>query len=157
MPSGYDVEIRTDSEIRFPPECVICGAPNSNQKVQISGNPIGYFGMWKWQLGRTSRMSIPAHSHCGGKLKKALVFRQLILLVVAAPVVALALVFEWARLTMLAMLLLLIAPLMIWQIRNPPPVEFTSDDGMYTFTFKNESYAKKFADMNVTAVHEEDA
>ena len=113
--------------------------------------------MWKWQLGRTSKMSIPAHSKCGGELKRSLVLRQLILIAVALPVVVLALVLERTKLEMLLLLILLIAPLIIWQIRNPPLVEFTSDDGVYTFTFKHEQYARKFADMNITAAHEEDA
>ena len=156
MSFGYDVEVSVGAEIRFPPTCAICGTPVADESIPIQGSPSGFFGMWKWQFGLNKELLIPAHPDCGRSLRRSYIARQLVLLAIAIPLVVAAIVYEIGRLEFLAILVVAITPPILWQIHNPLKVEFTTEDDLHKFTFKDLGFAEQFAQLNSAKVVRED-
>ncbi len=119
-----------------------------NNSIGMTGNPVGYFGLWKYQFGFNPKIEVPAHNICGKQLKSNVRFRNFFLMCIAAIVLAIGFYFDWERWQFLTLLLVLILPPIYWQIKNAPPFEFELDDGVFELRFSNKEYAEEFAKLN---------
>lgn len=148
MPAIYGVAVPTDAPINYPSWCVICGEKHEGKQIKLQANPVGYFGLWKWQFGLNRKLDIPLHSPCGSAIRKSLIRRQIFLLVFTALAFALSISFDWGRLETLGFALVLMTPVFLWQFHNPPEIEFTENKSATTFNFRDIRYAREFANLN---------
>ncbi len=157
LPPAYDVEVPVGTKIQFPQGCAVCRNPSHGESIEIQSNPVGYWGLWKWELGLNSKLPIPAHSRCGEGLRGSLVFRQLALLAIGLMVLGLAIWLDWGKVELFGILLIALSPPIFWQLHNPLLVGLTNDDGLFTFTFRERQYAEEFTQLNASEVLSDDA
>jgi len=148
MTIGYEVVVDEREHVVFPAKCVVCGKLREGPSVSVQGNPVGYFGMWKWQFGLNQKIALPAHPGCGAQLKKGILWRQMALVAGAILALTAAIYSDSGRVGAVGLSLVLLIPPILWQIHNPLPIEFLVSRGKIEFTFKDHSYADEFAALN---------
>jgi hypothetical protein len=131
---SYDVLVNRNIKVIFPSMCVVCRDTCSN-KEKIRANPDGYFGLWIWLFGATEQISVPCHADCSKKLKRSLFKRNLFLLALIIPALILCIYYDFNRFILLVIAFAFMLPGIVWQIYNPPPLEFqkNGDEILYTF------------------------
>lgn len=148
-PDGFFVEISETKKIEFPEICIVCGEKVRNgNTVTITGNPVGHYGLWKYQFGFNPKISIPAHGNCGKRLKAENRYRIFVYMAIGAIVLIVGIYNDLERWQILLSLSFLLLPLIIWHIKNAPFFEFELEDGIFEFHFADKEYAKEFADCN---------
>ncbi len=153
MALGTDVVLKDDADVLFPEKCVVCGLPTEYKTDRLEADPPpSYFGGFKWLAGKTGSLRFPLHSRCSDKLKNQLSFRNLLIFGFVIIISVIGIYHGLNRWEIITLGLLLILPIALWQMHNPPPVTFTVDDGIITFTFKDRSYAVNFAEINNTTI-----
>ncbi|MCD4744482.1 MAG: hypothetical protein K8R67_18615 [Desulfobacteraceae bacterium] len=145
---GFYVDIPEAKEIIFPDKCLVCNKKIKNSSVNITGNPVGYFGLWKFQFGFNPKITVPAHVDCGKQLKSNIRSRNFFLMFIVSIVLLIGLYFNWERWQTLTFLFALILPPIYWQLKNAPSFEFELEDGVFEFRFSNKEYAEEFAKSN---------
>lgn len=146
---GFFVEISESRSIEFPDKCLVCGEKVRNgNTVTITGNPVGYYGLWKYQFGFNPKINVPAHVNCGKQLQANIRYRVFLYMVVCAIVLIVGIYFDLERWQMLLSLSVLLLPLIIWHVKNAPFFEFELEDGIFKFHFAEKEYAKEFAAYN---------
>lgn len=73
----------------------------------------------------------------------------------ATLAIPIAIYFDLSRWITVLLVIAFMTPPILWQIHNPPPIEFLKEDDKMEFTFRNEAYAKEFASLNNSVVEEE--
>lgn len=147
-PDGFYVVIQESKEILFPEKCVVCKKEVQDHYICITGNPVGYYGLWKYQLGFNPKIKVPAHTNCGKKVKSSIQSRNVILMGICGIVSAMGIYFDWERWQFILFFLVLGLPPICWQIKNAPPFEFELDHGVFEFHFSDKEYAEEFAKIN---------
>jgi len=138
--------------VKFPAKCVVCGQSSNIETVFISGEPYGFWlGVWKWLFGMTPEIAVPAHKECGKTLKKGLLRKNVHLMILSAIAGGAGLYFDLDLLVIGLIITAVITPSILWQIRNPLPVEFAEVEGNLRFKFRDSNYACEFAALNVVA------
>ena len=138
--------------MQFPDRCVVCGGHADGKQVTLRGNPAGLHGMLPWLLGRTRRLSIPAHRSCGAPLKRRVLLRTLttLLLTTAAVITGISLGLP-AWQTVAAAALVAAVPVAL-QVVDPVAFEFTYRSGRYELELRDTSYAQELAELNDSEV-----
>jgi hypothetical protein len=144
---SYDVFVNRNIKVQFPNICVVCKETCSDKEI-IRANPDGYFGMWIWLFGGTKQISVPSHPECSKKLKKSLLKRNLFLLALVIPALIFNIYYDLNRFILLIIALVFMLPAILWQIYNPPPLEFHKNGDEILYTFQDQDYAKRFASIN---------
>jgi hypothetical protein len=151
MPASYNVLIDLSCQVRFPEACVVCGKP-CHTTYPFKANPDGYFGCWRWMAGRTKRYDVPCHADCASSLSNCHRNRIMLIMAMATPAIIIGIYFDLSRWIVALLVVAFITPPILWQIHNPPPIEFMRDDDKMQFTFRSEGYAKEFASLNHSIV-----
>jgi len=151
---GYYVEVGDRENILFPPRCIVCDKNVDGSYIKIQGNPVGYYGAWKWQFGLNPKIKVPAHIKCGHKLKRNILFRNLLLFFLAAIILIIGIYFDWNRWQIIGLILVVLILPLYWQEKNAPAFEFRLEDKIYEFRFLNKEYAREFAGLNGVSIKE---
>jgi hypothetical protein len=145
---GFYVEIADSMKIIFPDRCLVCNKSIQNSSVTITGNPVGYFGLWKYQFGFNPKLEVPAHVDCGKQLRSNVRSRNYLIMLIVAIVLGIGFYFHWDRWQMLTLIFALILLPIYWQLKNAPPFEFELEGGVFEFRFSSKEYAEEFARFN---------
>lgn len=147
MPLSIDVIVHRESVV-FPQRCVICDLEAIGEVVELRGNPVGLFGVIPWLLRRTRKLAVPAHAHCGSRLARAILARNLSLIIGVTAVVILAIPLGLSKWQAIGLAATLIVLPILWQVMRPLPFEFTHHGDCFKLMFSNRSYARDVAELN---------
>ena len=90
MALASTVQVKCEPPPRFPDRCVLCNQSCDAERIQLAGNPAGRFGGFLWIGGLSGRLTVPAHTACGLKLRRSLRWRNLGMVTATLAAVALA-------------------------------------------------------------------
>ncbi|HUE72340.1 MAG TPA: hypothetical protein VMP01_15760 [Pirellulaceae bacterium] len=147
MPLCTDVIVRKD-EVTFPKTCVVCGRTVEDENARLRGNPVGFYGVIPWIFGATKKLNVPAHQQCGSKLSRALLIRNLALIVGVTAVLIVAVSLGLTKWQALGLAIAAIAIPIVWQVIRPLPFEFTHHSGQFKLMFLDPAYAREIATLN---------
>ena len=147
MKKRYHTNISIKKTPTFPKLCVICGNP-CEQIREIYGNPkVSYLGGWQWLLGGAMTLRIYGHHSCVRRLKIRLMSRSIILFIACLPLILIK-IFELNPFIYFPISLVVIAAILLYQIKNPVQFEFTQVSDMLSIEFENENVANEFSRLN---------
>jgi hypothetical protein len=148
-------------EPAFPNRCVVCLRKNNVGMIEVKGEAVGFSGYFKWILGSSGRRKVPAHVGCARKLRRRNFWRNVGVLVLftVLPIVWFALrinevqmPFEFNKTSLCVAATILFLPIFIAEELRPSPFEFRESETFVTFEFKDQTYAKEFAELNDTEI-----
>ncbi len=147
MPLSTDVIVRKES-VTFPHKCVVCYKPVDGEEVKLRGNPVGFYGVIPWLFAATRKLEVPAHQKCGSALSRAMMIRNLSLIVGVLVVLVFAVSLGLTKLQAIGLAIAAIAAPIIWQVLRPLPFEFTHHSDHFKLMFLDPVYAREIADSN---------
>jgi hypothetical protein len=147
MPLSTEVIVRKDN-ISFPRRCVVCGGDIDDQHACLRGSPVGFYGVIPWIFGATKKLEVPAHQQCGSRLGRALMARNLALIVGVTAVLVLAISLGLTKWQAIGLAIAAIAIPVVWQVIRPLPFEFTHHSGQFKLMFLDPSLAREVATLN---------
>ncbi len=142
-----DVVVRRES-VEFPPRCVVCGGEADGETIGLRGNPTGLFGVIPWLLVRTKRLEVPAHRRCGTRLRRAILLRNLALIIGVTAAVILAMCLGLGKWQSIGLVIAGLSIPTAWQVVRPLPFEFTHHRDHFKLMFADRDYAREAAAMN---------
>jgi hypothetical protein len=115
MPLSTEVIVRKD-DISFPQRCLVCGGNAENQHARLRGSPVGFHGVIPWIFGATKKLEVPAHQECESKLRRALMIRNLAVIVSVTAVLVLAISLGLTKWQAIGLAIAAIAIPIVWQV-----------------------------------------
>ena len=154
MPLCTDVNLPKWHKAVFPKRCVRCGSDPQDGTLRIWTQSIGWWSAL-WMFGSGFSVRVPACYSCGWRIRIKRVGGLLITIVVAM----LFLAFVWPyvegavprilrKWVALAMVLVCLAPVWIWEVIFPPPIDITAFPKTVDYEFRDADYAREFARLN---------
>jgi len=149
MTKEHDVVLPVGMQVKFPDQCVACGASQPNGRKwfwTLNSNPSGNMICW---------LRVPMCRPCGWTALSGQLLYLAVVLLVFVGVVALLSFFAWewkdrAAIRIVAAVLAVPAVLALfaWSWIFPPPFSFASD--MTLLTFRSQETADAFRQLNQT-------
>ena len=159
MKKTFDVIIDKLQGITFPSHCVVCKRPHNDQHGIIELTPGGAY--WHhlvtsldYITSKTHVLSIPGHTKCLKSMRTSFWLRWLLLFLIIISCVIYGAVNDWNRFQSIVIGLIIAAPLIIWQVTHPLPIEYSQRSGKYIFSFSDRKYAELFAALNNAKIEE---
>ena len=147
MPLSTDVIVR-EKAVSFPRRCVVCCKPVDAEDIILRGNPVGFYGVIPWLFGATKKLEVPAHQKCGSELSRAMMIRNLSLIVGVLLVVIVAASLGLTKWQAIGLAMAATAaPIIIYVVR-PLAFEFTYQSSHFKLMFLDPDYAREIADLN---------
>lgn len=134
--------------IEFPRRCVVCDLESHAETIGLRGNPVGFYGVLPWLFQRTRKLYVPAHGYCGSKLWRAILFRNLSLIVGVLIALVFAVYIGLAKWHAIGFAVTLIFLPIIWQVLRPLPFEFIHHGDRFNLMFASRALAREVAALN---------
>ncbi|MGB3970008.1 MAG: hypothetical protein WBO45_24955 [Planctomycetota bacterium] len=157
-----DVRLPKNVTPVFPDACCACGAPRPGDRVSVANRRFRWYELiwpWSWFLNKRVRVEVPVCAGCRPALLAGRRWRSWILAGVIVAVVSLA--YPWAKsigagrtvakVVVLAVCVVCLAPLMLWWALHPPPFDTTVGADHVDYEFASAEYARQFAACNPAA------
>ena len=157
MAEGFNVEIISKSQIKYPEECIVCGRNANGQKGKVQVGPLDM----NMAFSKKNIVEVPMHNRCSTKYKLTFWKRYGFIFIIGAVVlIALIIYTDYDsisdrlinRIILIIVLSVVLIPILVWHFNRPLPIECEYEKGNYIFTFNNRSYAERFAQINGSKV-----
>lgn len=160
MPMSSDVTLPRSKAVHFPDNCIRCGKEHPGETLAYSARESNFFSNWFlwWWPGKKVTVHVPVCSDCTAPLKRARTRREVInwIAVIAAVAICVPVIghlnggkisgsMKWV---VMAAVILLLAPLFIYQALHPPVFDFTVYSEKIEYEFADENFATAFAQLN---------
>ncbi len=158
----YTVEVNDEQYPLFPDGCIICRKPldASFDCLEIHDvfgrkhSSIMTFFHAPDRAAGLHTLKAPAHCECLKSISFKYRTRNMLPILVGASVLITGMSGAWNNYLILLIGLISAAPLVIWDITHPVPLEYERIPGKYVFRFRDQAYAKAFAACNRTVTKE---
>lgn len=148
MPLSTDVIVRKE-DVAFPPRCISCDRTiGDGEEVTLRGNPVGLHGVIPWLFDATRKLRVPAHRKCGVRLSRAILMRNLFLVIGITVVAILAVKLGLSKWQAFGTIAAAIVIPVLWQVLRPLAFEFTHHSDYFKLTFRDLYYARDVAALN---------
>lgn len=149
MANTYSVILNTETQVQFPPECVVCTKPFHGTLTLFDNMPSHAVYREFDQSGHAKKIRISLHQKCIRKSNRA-VDAILIIIFVVGIVSYTLLRIEYDFMPFIALFAFVVVAYIsiLWNKLSTKPLKCISDGSQLTFEFKNKRYAEQFATLN---------
>jgi hypothetical protein len=156
MRATTEVELPWETAPAWPSRCVGCGRADVVATVTVVYDWGGEGLLWPFVRGRKVIAHAPTCRACRDPLQRRLdrrrragtVYIVLACLLAAAVVFVLLGTAAGVGIAFLLLMLLLLVPWIVWEVRHPLPLGLSADRDGVTYEFLELSYAREFARAN---------
>jgi hypothetical protein len=148
MPLASTVIVPNGKTPLFSECCVVCGQPCLGHTTVLHGGFHGWMGVRRWLLLQTPSVTVPAHPWCGSILKRRLLLHRVGLFFLSTAMIAVCLYLKLSLPFCLGAVILVTAPILIWEVLRPMEFDFVGTRQGMKFEFRDASYAHEFAKLN---------
>lgn len=159
MKHFHTVEVSDEQYPLFPEGCIICRKPldvsfDCLEMHDVFGRKhssiITFFNA-PGTAGELHTLKAPAHRECLKSITLKFRTRNLLPILVGTPVLITGMSGVWNNYLILLIGIAAAAPLVIWDIAHPLPLEYEHLPGKHIFRFRDRTYADDFAVHNKTS------
>ena len=150
MSLSTDIKLRRNKVPKFPDNCVACQKAHPECLIRIYGYPLNWFPF----LNPRVSVDVPVCTNCRQSVISGRLRRRIIgfFWAVGAATVAFYCLGNLQKNYKLGIAVLLLSPLIVWEMINPLPISLNVRYEAITYEFKNEEYAIAFAELNKFAL-----
>lgn len=156
MPWSTDVSLPRAYTPAFPDRCVACGRPGPDSTYTTATRSIGWWSVLPGWFGARVEATAPACEPCRLAMTRQRRVRQAVNAVcILAGAGAAVWLLGWYRgpgrkVLLTGAVLVLLTPLMVWELLNPRPFDLTAYAETVDYEFRDPAYAAEFAALNRT-------
>ncbi len=155
MPTSTDINLPKAKNAVFPDACVVCGADEPNNTINIDTSSVGWWTAITWWWGKRFSVHVPACKECAFRLQlrrwgALVVFLILafVVLAIIAPLITPHVPASSRKWVMMIALLVCMSPFFVWETFFPPAFEMTAFSDTVDYEFRDEDYAIQFQLLN---------
>jgi hypothetical protein len=163
MTISTDVNLPKSFRAVFPDRCVACGVEHPDGSFRAGTNAIGWWTLAFWSFGPRFSVDVPACRPCRDRMRRQRWLRLAVTVVVVLIGVGVGFsVLQWydgplKRWLVLAVALVCLVPVFLWETFFPPPIDLTAYSATVDYEFRDSAYAEEFAALNLIDPEEEPA
>jgi hypothetical protein len=149
------VNMPKDVAPEFPDRCISCGQIQPNWHFRVCTHAIGWWTIALWSYGKKFCVEVPVCEHCNHDMRRQKRVRTIFTwafgivgVCVAFYVLAEYTQTFWGGWLAMAIGLVFLSPVMLWEWHFPPALDLTAYSESVDYDFRDPEYALEFACLN---------